>query len=146
MKTLILALLALVLVAPAATAGSDAEAITAADRAWEAAYNAGDSAAVAALYAADAAVLPPGGARIDGREGIADFWAAAIASGLTAVELDTTEIEVFGDTATTVGYLAGTVPADGGGTTAVAGKFIVIWKRSGDGSWQLYRDTWNLGR
>ena len=146
MKSVTLAMLVLLFLSPAVLAGSDADAIAAGGASWEKAYNSGDSAAVAALYAPDGAVLPPDGARADGQQAIADFWAGAIASGLANVKLETKELEFFGDTGIEVGYLTGTVPADGGGTTAVAGKFIVIWKRGADGTWRLYRDIWNMGR
>jgi uncharacterized protein (TIGR02246 family) len=146
MKSVTLAMLALVFLSSAVLAGSDADAIAEAGLSWEKAYNSGDGAAVAALYTADGALLPPGGARVEGQQAIADFWAGAIASGLANVELETTELEFFGDTATEVGFLTGTVPAEGGGTTAIAGKFIVIWKRGADGVWRLHRDIWNMGR
>jgi len=145
MKSIALAMLALLLLSPAAMAGSDAEAIAQASRSWEKAYNAGDGAAVAALYTADGALLPPGGARVDGRQAIETFWTGAIASGLANIKLATVELEFAGDTAIEVGRLAGTVPAEGGGTNAVAGKFIVAWKRGDDGTWRLHRDIWNLG-
>jgi uncharacterized protein (TIGR02246 family) len=146
MKSVTLAMLALVFLSPTVFAGSDADAIAEGGLSWEKAYNSEDGTAVAALYTTDAALLPPGGARVEGQQAIADFWAGAIASGLANVELETTELEFFDDTATEIGYLAGTVPADGGGTTAVAGKFIVVWKRGDDGTWRLHRDIWNMGQ
>jgi uncharacterized protein (TIGR02246 family) len=146
MKSVMLAVLAMVFLSPTVLAGSDADAIAEGGLSWEKAYNSEDGAAVAALYTTDAALLPPGGARVEGQQAIADFWAGAIASGLANVELETTELEFFDDTAIEIGYLAGTVPADGGGTTAVAGKFIVVWKRGDDGTWRLHRDIWNMGQ
>lgn len=147
MKSTSLAFLTLLILSPAAAlAASDSDAIAQGGTSWEQAYNAGDGAAVAKLYTDDAALLPPGGARVDGMPAIADFWNAVIDSGLANIDLETTELEFFDDTAIETGYLSGTVPADGGGTTAVAGKFIVIWKRGEDGMWRLHRDIWNLGR
>lgn len=146
MRSIPLAMLALLLLSPVAFAGSDAEAIAAGSRSWEKAYNGGSGAEVAALYAVDAALLPPGGARVDGRQAIADFWNGAIASGLADVKLETTELEFSGENAIEVGRLSGTVPAEGGGTTVVAGKFIVAWKRGDDGTWRLHRDIWNMGQ
>ena len=75
MKSVTLAILALLFSSPAAVAGSDADAIAAGGASWEKAYTSGDSAAVAALYAPDAAVLPPGGARADGTWRLhGDIW------------------------------------------------------------------------
>ena len=143
MKSLVVALLAMLSLTACGSAGSDADAVAEASRSWERAYNSGDAAAVAALYAADGALLPPGGTRVDGRQAIMDFWAGAISSGLANVELETVEFTALGDYATEVGTIAATVPAEGGGTTAVTGKFIVFWKRD-EGTWRLYRDIWNM--
>ncbi len=41
---------------------------------WAAAFNKGDAAAVAAMYAEDAYVLPPGGEMVKGRSAIEAFW------------------------------------------------------------------------
>jgi ketosteroid isomerase-like protein len=38
------------------------------------AFNGGDAAGVAAHYTSDARILPPGASRIDGRQGIQEFW------------------------------------------------------------------------
>lgn len=146
MKSIPLAMLVLLLLSPAVLAGSDEDAIAAATLAWEKAYNAGNGAEVGALYSVDAALLPPGGAQVNGRQAITEFWSGAIASGLANVDLETLELEIAGDKAIDVGRLSGTVPAEGGGTTAVAGKFIVIWKRGDDGAWRLHRDIWNMGQ
>ena len=144
--TRLLIVLAIVAVFPfAALAGSDEDAIRAALAKWEAAYNSGDGAAVAALYTEDAAVFPPGGSRTDGREAIAGLWNGAIESGLADVNLTPVEIEIFGDTATDVGLLSGTVPGEGDARSAVGGKYIVVWKRNG-GEWLLHRDIWNMGQ
>ena len=47
--------------------GNNLVNIAAASLAWEKAYNAGNGTEVAALYSADAALLPPGGAQVAGR-------------------------------------------------------------------------------
>ena len=48
---------------------------------WQAAYNAGDAAGLAALYAKDGVLHPPNSAPVDGREAIEAFWAAVLESG-----------------------------------------------------------------
>src|SRR4051794_15287018 len=63
------------------------EAIAAADRTFAEAFNHGDAATVAKLYTTDAAVLPPGDPRVDGREGIQDYWQAAIDAGVKDLAL-----------------------------------------------------------
>ncbi len=108
---------------------------------WVAAFNAGDGAAVAALYSEDAVLLPPGGERIDGRAEIQTFWQGAIDSGLKAEFLHAVEVEARGDMAAEIGVFLLIAPGDGG-PTKIPGKYIVIWKRNGH-TWQLHRDIWN---
>ena len=45
---------------------------------WTAAFNKGDAAAVAAMYAEDAYVLPPGSDMVEGRKAIEAFWRGAV--------------------------------------------------------------------
>ncbi len=104
----------------------------------------GDAAGVAAHYTDDAALLPPGAAKIDGREGIQGFWQALIDAGVRDVVLTTQEIDDFGDVANDVGTISATAPSEDGGRVQLAGKYLVVWKRGGDGTWRLHRDIWNF--
>jgi uncharacterized protein (TIGR02246 family) len=106
-----------------------------------AAFNAGDAATVASFYTEDAALLPPGGARVDGRAAIQAFWQGAIDSGMKIDDLHAVEVEARRDLAGEIGVFTLSVPGDSG-TTQVAGKYIVVWKRDGH-SWRLHRDIWN---
>ena len=106
-----------------------------------AAFNAGDAATVASLYSEDAALFPPGGERVDGRSAIQTFWQGAIDSGMKVDVLHAVEVEARGDMAGEVSVFTLSVPGEGG-ATKVAGKYIVIWKRSGQ-TWQLHRDIYN---
>lgn len=117
--------------------GGDAEDITAQNAAFEAAYNAGDSAGVAAFYTEDAIALPPGSPMVEGREAIEAMWQGAIDSGFKDLKLNALEIVVVGDTAyetSTYDGMAGDVPAPG--------KYVVVWQKV-DGVWLLHRDIWN---
>ena len=51
------------------------------DRAWEKAYNAGDAAALTALYTKDAKVMAPGAEMASGTSAIQKLFAADIAQG-----------------------------------------------------------------
>ena len=115
--------------------------IDAANRRFEAAFNAGDPAAAArAVYTREARVLPPDLPMVRGRDAIADFWAGAAKQlGATAVRLSTKELEVHGDSAHEVGEAALTL-ADG----EAQAKYVVLWKREGD-EWRWDVDIWNLG-
>jgi uncharacterized protein (TIGR02246 family) len=98
-----------------------------------------DYAGMAALYTANAKVLPPDAPIVSGKKAIEEFWrSAATALGLTDVTLKTVDLEVTGDTAYEVGE------ADlklGSGQAKV--KYLVVWLRGDDGQWRLHRDIWN---
>lgn len=135
-----------VVLALAATTGASAGArqdIEAALETFAAAFNGGDGAAVAAHYTEDAALLPPGEARVDGRAAIAAFWQGLIDGGITDLTLKAVEVEERGDLATEVGAFTLAVPGEGEQKTTVAGKYIVVWMKDGDGAWRLHRDIWN---
>ncbi len=104
----------------------------------------GDAAGVAAHYTEDAVLLPPQAARIDGREGIQGFWQALMDAGVRDVALTTQEVDDFGDVANEVGAISATAPSEDGGRVQLAGKYVVVWKRGGDGTWRLHRDIWNF--
>jgi uncharacterized protein (TIGR02246 family) len=128
-----------------AAAGTPAEDIEAALQSFVAAYNSGDAAGVAAHYAEDAALLPPDTKRVDGRQAIEAFWKGAIDGGLKNLTLKAVEIDSRDDLAFEVGAFTLDAPGEGGAMTTVKGKYIVVWKRGGDGSLRLYRDIWNAG-
>jgi ketosteroid isomerase-like protein len=135
-------ILALVILLPtAAMAGEPRTLIDEATVKWVAAFNAGDAATVASLYSEDAALFPPGAERVDGRSAIQTFWQGAIDSGMKADDLHAVEVEARSDMAGEIGVFTLSVPGDNG-RTKIAGKYIVIWKHSGD-TWQLHRDIWN---
>jgi len=117
-------------------------AVERANRAFVAAYAAHDSAKLALLYARDAAALPPGGDRANGREAIRKVWQGAMDAGVTNVTVRTIEVEARGDLAYEAGEYALDAPGKDGKLAHSAGKYIVVWKRS-SGTWQLYRDIWN---
>lgn len=112
---------------------------------FEAAFNGKDAAAVAELYAADAAIFPPESPRIDGKEGIGNYWRGGIDAGLSDLDLSAVEIEDSGNTAHEVGTFSLKAPVEGGGSSDIKGQYIVIWKKNGEGKWRLYRDIWNTG-
>ena len=64
----------------ASPASADEAAIRAQTTSWEKAYNGGDAKAVAALYAEDAQLLPPGASGVSGRAAILAFFTKDIAN------------------------------------------------------------------
>lgn len=107
-----------------------------ANRNFEAAFNAGDIAAVAELYTENAQFLAPHQAALVGRAAIEAFLAGARDAGVASIALTTLEVEADDDSAVELGrYVMKT--ADG--ATADEGHYLVHWKKQ-DGAWLLHRD------
>lgn len=124
--------------APAAQPSDARAGIEAATREFEAAAARGDGAAVAALYTADAMLLPPNSDPVKGSQAVTDFWKAMLGAGVAA-KFTILEVTAHGDTAHEVGTYD---MKSTDGQPLDRGKYIVIWKRDG-GRWKLYRDIWN---
>jgi uncharacterized protein (TIGR02246 family) len=110
---------------------------------WTAAFNKGDAAAVAAMYAADAYVLPPGGDMAQGRKAIEAFWKKA-ATQVGDARLVTMDVQPLGGGAAreigTVELQTKAQPPQ-----QVVGKYAVVWRRIG-GKRLLETDIWNMNK
>jgi uncharacterized protein (TIGR02246 family) len=126
----------------ASAATADESAIRAQAGSWEKAYNGGDAKAVAALYAEDALLLPPGAPGVSGRAAIQEFFtkdiAGAKAAGAVFVLNPKTDVGVSGN----MGWESGTYKATVKGAVVETGKFLSV-SRKKDGKWLYLRDTWN---
>ena len=108
-------------------------------------FERGDAAGIAALYTANARLMPPDMPTISGTEAIKAFWQTAMKQGIKAATLETIDVETSGgDLATEIGRftLAMEAPGGGGGRVEQAGKYIVLWKQDA-GVWKLHADIWN---
>jgi len=133
---------ALMLCAAPAMAQSKA-AIQKLNDAWTAAFNKGDGQAVAAMYAENAYVLPPGGDMIQGRDKIAAFWTDAVQK-LGDVKLTTVDIVRLGRSAALeIGTVS--LKTKGDQSQAIEGKYAVVWREI-DGQWLLASDIWNANK
>ena len=123
-------------------ASADEAAVRAQSTSWEKAYNGGDAKAVAALYAEDALLLPPGAPVVRGRAAILEYFtrdiAGARAAGAVFVVNPKTDVGVSGDQ----GWESGTYQVTVKGTVVETGKFLSV-SRKKDGKWLYLRDTWN---
>jgi ketosteroid isomerase-like protein len=79
------------------------DAIAAAIEKFMAAFSRGDAAGCAALYTEQGQLLPPNSDVIAGKQAIQTFWQSAMHMGITAVKLETAEVEGHGNTANEVG-------------------------------------------
>jgi uncharacterized protein (TIGR02246 family) len=126
----------------AQAASPDESAIRAQTTAWEKAFAAGDAKALAALYAEDALLMPPGAPPVNGRAAIQEFFtkdvAAAKAGGAVFVLNPKTDVGVSGS----MGWESGTYKVTVKGAVVETGKFLSV-SRKKDGKWFYLRDTWN---
>lgn len=107
-------------------------------------FKRGDAAGVAALYTADARLMPPGVPMLSGAEAITNFWQAAMNLGIKEATLESIDVETSGDDlATEVGKFTLSIETPGGGRVAQTGKYIVLWKQD-SGAWKLHADIWNM--
>jgi uncharacterized protein (TIGR02246 family) len=108
------------------------------DRAWDKAYNAGDAAALAALYTKDATLMAPGAEPVSGTSAIQAFFAEDMKQGAKNA-LTMGDVVGIGDHAVETGKWVAT-SADG--KHLDHGTYMTLYKKEG-GGWKIYRDTWN---
>lgn len=117
---------------------TDLEGLKAKRNEWQAAFDARDTGAIAAIYAANGAVHPPNGKKMRGRREIAAFWTEFLESGIGG-EISDSEVYASGD----VGYKVGTyMLTDPAGAPLDVGKYVEVWRHI-DGRWQMIHDIFN---
>lgn len=110
---------------------------------WTAAFDKGDAAAVAAMYAEDAYVLPPGGDMVKGRAAIEGFWKGAMQQ-VAQPKLVALDVLPLGPRAAReIGTV--TLETKAQPQQQVAGKYVVVWRKIG-GKWLLATDIWNMNK
>ncbi len=114
-------------------------AIAVGNRNFSAAVEKADATAIAALYTANAKLLPPNSDIVEGTDAIRKFWQAVLDRGVRGAQLDTVELRVCGDTAVELGRYRMKAAS---GEMVDQGKYIVLWKNV-NGLWRLDRDMWN---
>jgi len=131
--------MALTLPHPALAQGADVRAeAEKMDQAWQKAYNAGDAAALTALYTKDAKVMAPGAEPASGTKAIQALFEADVAQKVKNT-LTQEDVVGFGDYALETGKYVAT-SADG--KHLDHGSFMTLLKKV-DGGWKIHRDTWN---
>jgi uncharacterized protein (TIGR02246 family) len=131
--------MALALPLPALAQGADLRAeAEKMDQAWQKAYNAGDAAALTALYTKDAKVMAPGAEAASGTKAIQALFEADVAQKVKNT-LTLEDVVGFGDYALETGKYVAT-SADG--KHVDHGSFMTLLKKV-DGGWKIHRDTWN---
>ena len=129
---------------PAAAAPADAtlsaaalDSVKGVDAAWAAAMNAKDTAAVLALYADSAKLLPPDAPIMD-KAGARGVLGGLIAGGASDFALTPTVAYGSGD----LGYIVGTATFKIGGATETV-KYADVVRRGADGKWRYVSDMFS---
>jgi uncharacterized protein (TIGR02246 family) len=138
------AFVSLVLAATAAPALAQSKAtIQKLEDQWGAAFNKGDAAAVAAMYTADAYVLPAGAPMVRGTADIQNFWNQAMQQ-LGDVKCTAADVKPLGrNAAREIG--ACTFKTKGATPQDATLKYAVVWQRD-NGQWKLLTDIWNFDK
>jgi uncharacterized protein (TIGR02246 family) len=131
------------LAAPGSAWAQSAAAIQKLDDDWAAAFNKGDAAAVAAMYAEDAYVLPPGHDIVKGRPAIEAFWKDAV-QHLGNAKLTVVDVMPLGRRAAReIGTV--TLETKAQPPQQFSGKYAVVWRKVGN-RWLLATDIWNSNK
>lgn len=119
------------------------EDVSAAYAAWDAAFNAADTQAIAGAYAEDALLLPPSHEVITGPEAIAGFFAPIFEMGATGHKLEM--IEAFDNGGAVIGTAKWSAMGKdaAGADQPWGGLSTTVFERQPDGSLKLKVHTFN---
>ena len=117
-------------------------AVAKANREFEVAVTKGDTAAIAAPYAADAAFVSPDGTATKGRAAIEQLYRDRFAKSGSWLEskIESEELMLGDDLAYEWGRGSAMRLEKGERVTSWA-RFLTIWQRQADGDWKIFRNV-----
>jgi uncharacterized protein (TIGR02246 family) len=129
----------------AAVRSSDEAAIRETVTAWSAAAGARDLSKCVSFYTDDASVLPFNAPIATGKDQIREVWSNLMSNPGYSLRFRPAKIEVArsGDLAYEIGTFDLTLADQTGKTTAHRGKYVVAWKKQGNGEWKAGADIFN---
>ena len=107
---------------------------------FEEAAAAKDSRAIAAFYAENATLLPPGMSPIPGRQNIQGFWQAFLDAGASDAKITPNTIRGSEPIFYEIGQYSAMMPQPAGGTARGTGRYLVVWERQSDGMLKIAAD------
>jgi uncharacterized protein (TIGR02246 family) len=126
--------------APSTDTAADEQAIRALVDGMNTALGAQNDSLVAATFAEDALLMPPGGPRVSGRANIRAMF-AAIWPLKASLNFVPGTIRIEGDLAVEEGTWVWSMPGPHGPVND-NGNLLVVWQRT-DTSWEVTQDIWN---
>ena len=118
------------------------KAVEAAEKKWLEAFNKGDASGVASLYTLDANILAPNFEMVSGRDAIEAFVKEFVQMGAHMRSFKLVRVHETPELSAAVGLYEMELPGDGG-TEVDTGKYIEVWAKQSDGSWQIIEDIFN---
>ena len=110
---------------------------------WEKAAANKDGRAIAAFYAENATLLPPGMPAIKGRHNIQNFWQGLLDAGASDARLKSVEIRGSEPFLYEIGEYSAMMPQPTGDTAPGNGKYLVVWERQSDGTLKMVADMFS---
>lgn len=140
---LIAALLTFVPLSPA-LADSATEVAKRLNSDWNTAFNNGDAAGVAALYAKDAVLSPGNGKTLKGRDAVQQLFQSYIDNGVHDHSIEVIEARQVGDVLYEVARWQAHGTAEDGSRTTFGGILSNTFERDEQGDWQSRAHVWNV--
>jgi ketosteroid isomerase-like protein len=110
-----------------------------ANESFLAAFNSGDTKALATNYTENAKLYPANSEVLEGTQAIEGFWGAVMKMGIKKAQMETVTAQQIGNIAIEEGryklFVEGDIMVD-------QGKYLVTWEKV-NGQWKIARDIWN---
>ncbi len=110
---------------------------------WSSAFNAHDENALAAIYAEDAVLVPPGSMPVKGRAEIGKTLASLFPE-IRDIKLVADEVRPLGaDHAVEIGHSEYQAVGKDGKLSPAVDNYVVVWRKAKDGVWYYVTDIFN---
>jgi uncharacterized protein (TIGR02246 family) len=130
--------------AGATQAGESIEAkVNQGNAAWNAAFNASNADALAALYTAEAILVPPTGTTVKGTAAIREFWSGLFKAGFKDHKIDLIGVRQEGKLTIAVAKWQAIGPDENGAPKQYGGQLVNILETQEDGQTRSILHTWN---
>ncbi len=130
---------------PADRSTGAADAVRAADIAWEKAFTSKDLAGAIAFVESTGSVLPPNAPTATGPAAVQALFQGFYALPELNLHWQPTSVEAAhsGDLAYSSGTYQMSFNSPSGKPLADRGKYVTVWRKQADGSWRVVRDAFN---